>query len=316
MDSAPSAKAKPPVSVDEAQRVLKALDKKDDSDSLSPSYWRSIQEGPWLDRTLARIDSIKARGRDESQNPTNRPHVDPAVRAWVAMPDTAGAGSWILGAQQVSSYAIGGEFKNTVSMRWSLIHRADDGGAWRTAFTADAPSKEDVPQIAVDGNGTAQIVAPNAHLAVQPGKACGAYFDYVTRKSADEHLRWSSQIDTYRATYGQTKPIREQLGNAESVNIQTKAQRAPVGPAWQTKDGGALVACVDVNTVTADMGPGRWLKLTTSGWDGTTGIRWNKFTQTMMQMTILKVPAGSSDISIAAQSTWPYKFDGTEYSEH
>jgi hypothetical protein len=75
-----------------------------------------------------------------------------------------------------------------------------------------------------------------------------------------------------------------------------------------------LVACVGVNTVATDMGPGRWLTFTTSGWDGTTGIRWNKFTQSMMQMTVLKVPAAGSEISVAAQGIWPYEFDGTKYN--
>ncbi|MCX4666540.1 hypothetical protein OG453_07630 [Streptomyces sp. NBC_01381] len=314
-NSTPSAKAKPPVTADEARRILKDLDKKDDSDSLSPAYWRKVHEGPWLDRTLARVDNIKKLGKDDSSlDPTNRPHLDPAVHAWVAKPASESSGDWILGAQQVSSHTIGGEFKNKASMYWSLSHRGDAGGAWRTAFTAYAPKKKDLPQVAADKSGRVRTVAPNADLAVQPGKACGVFLDYITRKDTDEKLQWSSQIDTYRATHGDTKPASKQLNNPESVELRAEGQRTPIGPAWQTKDGGALVACVGMNTAAADMGAGRWIKFTTSGWDGTTGIRWNKFTQTMMTMIVLNVPADGAEISIAAQTTWPYKFDGTKYN--
>ncbi|MGW2083072.1 hypothetical protein ACWCOW_40425 [Streptomyces sp. NPDC001939] len=311
----PSAEAEPPVTADEARRVLKDLDKKDNSDSLSPAYWRNVHEGPWLDRTLARVDNIKRLGKDDpSQGPTNRPHVDPAVHAWVAKPGTKDSGDWILGAKQVSSHSIGGEFKNKVSMRWSLSHRGDSGAGWRTALTADAPGKKDLPQVAADKSWRVPTTAPDTALAMRPGKACGMFLDYITRKGTYKSFRWSSQIDMYRATHGDTKPIRQQLGDPQSLDTQVAGQRTPVGPAWQTKDGGALVACIGVNTVAADMGSGRWIQFTTSGWDGTTGIRWNRFTQTMMTMTMLKVPAHGAEISIAAQTTWPYKFDGTEYN--
>ena len=103
-----SQKAGPPVSTDEAIRVLKGLAKKDDSGSLSPTYWRRIQEGPWLDRTLAVVENVKKRGKDDpGQHPTNRPDLDPAVNAWVAKPGGR-SGGWILGARQVSGYAVGG----------------------------------------------------------------------------------------------------------------------------------------------------------------------------------------------------------------
>ncbi|AVZ77086.1 hypothetical protein SLUN_37970 [Streptomyces lunaelactis] len=146
-NSTPSAKAKPPMSTDEARRVLKDLDAKDDSDSLSPAYWRKVHEGPWLDRTLATIDNIKERGKDDpSQDPTNRPDVDPAVHAWTK--PAGSSGDWILGAQQTSSHNIGGEFTNQVSMRWSLYHRGRDSDPWRIAFTVGAPAKKDLPQVA------------------------------------------------------------------------------------------------------------------------------------------------------------------------
>ncbi|MGW1185383.1 hypothetical protein ACWD7Y_17145 [Streptomyces drozdowiczii] len=316
-NSTPSAKAKTPVSADEARRVLKDLDAKDDSDSRSPAYWRKIHEGPWLDRTLAMIDNIKKRGKDDpGQDPTNRPTIDPAVHAWVAQPD-GHSGDWILGARQIVSRTVGGESeKNEASMRWSLYHRGSEGDPWRIAFTADAPAKTDLPQVAANKSRAAGTVKPDAAgLATQPGKACGEFFDHVAYKDTrGNHLKWSSQIDKYRATGKDTKSLRKQLGNAESVDIRSEGQRKPVGPAWRTKDGGALVACVSVSTVVTDMGAGRWLTLRSSGWDGTTGIRWNKFTQQMMRMTVLKVPVDGTEISIAAQSSWPYKFDGTEYT--
>lgn len=309
----PSAEAKPPVSANEAREIAKDLKAKNANDSLNPAYWRKIHAGPWLDRTLAEINNIKKRGRDDpEQRPTNRPEVDSTVHAWVTKPG-GGSGDWIFSAQQTSGHTIGDGSKNKAHMSWNLHHRADDEGAWRTAFTTHADSKKDLPELAADKSGIAQTVETQSDLPIQPGNTCSTFIDYTTGKNRKENIHWSPEIDQRRATYGDTKEIQKEIGNAESVKIETEGRRDPVGPAWRTKDGAVLVPCVSVNTTTTEMGSGRWIEFTWSGWDGTTGIRWNKFTQRMMTMTMLKVPVDGTEISIAAESTWPYKFSGSEH---
>ncbi|MGP3991772.1 hypothetical protein [Streptomyces sp. 3N207] len=154
----------------------------------------------------------------------------------------------------------------------------------------------------------------NADLTVQPGKACKAFIDYVSRKDTGNDRHWSSQIKKFRHAFGDTKTVRKQLGDPKSVKGEVTVQRTPIGPAWRTQDGGALVACTGEKKLTVDMGPGQWTEMRMPGWDNTGNTRWNTFTQTTMLMTVLKVPADGSPISIAGDTTWPYKFKGTEYA--
>ncbi|MGP3974342.1 hypothetical protein ACTWQF_10015 [Streptomyces sp. 8N114] len=306
--------ANPAVSTGEARRVVKELDKKEDSGSLSPAYWHKIQEGPWLDRSLVRIDNVKMRGKPDDKTPSNHPRLDSAVHAWAAKPRAGGGGEWILGARQVSSSEIGGESKNTAEMRWSLHHRDSKDGPWRTALVVMPRGKKDLPKAATNKSKAVPTVSSDEDLAVQPGRACGAFDDYVSHKTTGKDLRWSKQIKKYRNSYGDTTGVRKAYANPKSAKVSVKMRRTPLGPAWRTQDGGALVACTRVSETAVDMGPGRWFEMEITGWDNISETRWNTFTQTLMTMTMLKVPANGSPISIAADTTWPYKFNGTEYT--
>ncbi|MEU6765479.1 hypothetical protein ABZ916_23475 [Streptomyces sp. NPDC046853] len=297
----------------EARRVVEDLAAKEASESLDPVYWRGIYEGPLLDQTLARVQNIKKRGRDK--DPSNRPERDAQIHTWTAHASGAGSDAWILAARQVSAHTVG-DSRNRVDMAWSLYHQQRANGAWRKAFVSHAPTKTSLPPVAADKKkGTARTVAPDAGLGLDPMKACGELSDYVTKKgSSSTRHEWSKQIDTFRSTFDDKKLLRREAGGAQSVSTKVEARRSPLGPVWRTDDGGALVPCVSVGTLTADMGPGRWTRFGASGWDGTSDIKWNKYTQSTMRMEVLKIPAGRSDIGFAAESIWPYEFDGTKYS--
>lgn len=306
--SGPSAK---PLTVRDAQRVVVGAAKKNDSDSLSEAYWRGVAEGPWLEQNLARVENIKKRGDDAPPAPTNSPQADPTVHTWtISRPD--GSDRWIWGAQQTRSRTVG-DSKNTVSMRWTLHHQQKDG-SWRQAFTVDGDTKTSLPQLA-GSDGQAVSADEDERLTAAPSLVCGLLDDYITRKGGRaQALKWSAKVDDYRSGYSDIKSLRKNAGDAKTVTIKTEPTRKPVGPAWRTKDGAGLVPCVSVNTVSTDMGPGNYVEFTSSGWTGTTGIRWAKYTQTTMMMTVLKVPAGTSEIGIAAQTTWPHTFEGTRYT--
>lgn len=258
------------------------------------------------------MQNIKKRGRDE--DPSNRPERDAQVHTWTAHASGAEGDAWILVARQVSAHTVG-DSENRVDMAWSLYHQQRASGPWRKAFVAHAPTKKTLPRVADGKKGAARTVSSGAGLSVDPMKVCGELSDYVTGKGGSStRLEWSQQIDTFRSTSGDTKALRKEAGGAQSVSTKVDGRRSPLGPVWRTDDGGALVPCVSVGTLTADMGPGRWTQFGSSGWDGTSGIKWNKYTSSTMRMMILKIPADRSDIRFAAESIWPYKFDGTKYT--
>lgn len=62
-------------------------------------------------------------------------------------------------------------------------------------------------------------------------------------------------------------------------------------------------------------GPGRYTKFSYSGWKDTTGIRSAGFTQSQLNLTMLKIPAqAAEEVSVAAKASWPLHFEGTRYT--
>ncbi len=128
-------------------------------------------------------------------------------------------------------------------------------------------------------------------------------------------MSWSPEIVTRRADLAKAgEGRRERLGNPARTEFTTEPTRTPYGPVRRTADGGALVACLDERRSFVDMGPGRYTEFSSSGWAGTTGIRWSSYTRTQSGMTVLQVPPAGGGVSIASEAYWPHTFDGTRYT--
>jgi hypothetical protein len=299
------------LTTDQARQVVKDVNKRLDVQDRDAAYWREGAEGPWLDQLLATAENAKKYGTSAPPRPANSPKTVPTVHAWSA----AGADKWILGAYQSVGFTVGEE-KNSTELSWSLYHQGQDG-TWRKTFLVQAPSTTSLPRIAKDSDGQAQTAGDTSQLAMPPKAACGRFGDYIAGKSDAETQRtaWSKEIDTLRTSLlSGEKERRKRLGNPALVDLSFDPGRTPHGPVWRTTDGGAVVACVAESKTVVDMGPGRYVEFSYSGWAGTTGIRWSSYTQTLLRMTVLKIPADSGEVSIAAEANWPYRFNGTRYT--
>ncbi|MFD5429081.1 hypothetical protein [Streptomyces sp. NPDC127084] len=108
--------------------------------------------------------------------------------------------------------------------------------------------------------------------------------------------------------------MRARFADPASVRTSLEPRPAPHGPVWLTADGGALVARVAVSKTAVEVEPGRYIEFSSTGWKGTTGIPWAAFTQIQLNLTILKIPLTSSEVSIAARASWPLNSDGTRHT--
>jgi hypothetical protein len=300
-----------PLSAEEARRVVTDVNKRTDSDSQDAEFWRGVTEGPWLEQRLATVETAKKYGTKAPPEPSNSPKTSPKIHAWSAAgPD--GRDRWVLGAYESAGWTVG-EKKKSAQLQWSLYHQ--QGGAWRRTFLVDAPSRTALPELATGSDGQAGTGGDVSKLVMPPSTACGRYGDYITGKGTSKRARWSKEIADLRASFATAEEnVRESTNNPASARFSLEPRRAPHGPVWRTADGGALVACVAVSTAAIDMGPGRYIELTSSGWKGTTGIRWAAFTQSQLTLTVLKIPAGSGEVSKAAGASWPLHFNGTRYT--
>ncbi|MEV7522058.1 hypothetical protein [Streptomyces sp. NPDC091371] len=309
----PSASARP-LSADEARRIVEEANKRADAESEDPDGIARVAEGPWKEQLLAIVDNGRKHGTSAPPGPTNSPATSPTVRAWAGSgPD--GNDRWVLGAYETASTSVGEEQRQK-KLLWALYHEGADG-VWRMGFTAYAPSSDALPQLATGPDGQVVTGGDASKLGADPATVCGRYDDYWTGTSGPDAAGtvWSAQIDAVRAkAVDRRKNWRRDYGNPASFDFSSEPTRTPYGPLWRTSDGGALVACVSRRTTAIDMGPGRYQEFDYSGWTGTTGIRWNTYTQTQLGMTVLKVPAGAGEVSVAAEVSWPYKFDGTRYN--
>jgi hypothetical protein len=308
----PTDQAKP-LNAEQARQVVKNLNRRMDVDSQDATFWREVAEGPWLDQRLATVDTAAKYGTKAPPEPTNSTKTAPDIHAWTT-PGPDGTDRWILAAYETAGWKVG-DTKKSVSLIWSLYHQRQ-GGPWRKTLQVEAPSTTALPKAAARADGQAVTGGDTSDLAAPPSSVCGLMEDYVMGKENAEAAKtpWSKQIDTGRTEFTTAEQeVQEQFG-AASVDITSTPTRTPHGPLWRTTDGGALVACVSVTRTAIDMGPGRYSEFTTSGWAGTTGIRWAAYTQSMLAMTVLKIPAGTGEVSIAAKATWPYTFDGTRYT--
>ncbi|MFD5142768.1 hypothetical protein [Streptomyces sp. NPDC058401] len=302
------------LSADEARRLAEEVDKRAEQESLDPEVIKASAEGPWLDQQLAAADAGRKYGTSTPPGPTNSPEVAPAVHAWAGAGTDAGD-RWILAAREVSSHTVGAS-KESAELRWTLHHQGKDG-TWRAAFRAFAPTVGALPEPAVGPDGQAVTGGDTSQLGADPAEVCGRYHDYGNSKDGTDpsDAAWDADIAAARVKNAEgRKGLSARLGRPKSLTMKQEPTRTPYGPLWRTVDGGALVACLSVNTLTVDMGPGRYQTFTSSGWTGTTGIRWNGYTQTQLSMTVLKIPAGPGKVSVAAEVSWPYTFDGTRYN--
>lgn len=308
-----SSAAVKPLTADEARRLAGEVDKRAEQESQDPEVIKGYAEGPWLDQQLAAAENGRKYGTSTPPGPTNSPEVAPDVHAWAGAGTGAGD-RWILAADEMSSHTVGSS-QNSVELRWSLHHQGKDG-TWRAAFRAFAPTVGALPEPAIGPDGQAVTGGDTSQLGADPAEVCGRYHDYRYGKEGTDSSDpgWDANIAAPRAKLADAlKGLPERLGNPKSLTTKQEPTRTPYGPLWRTVDGGALVACLSVNTLTVDMGPGRYRTFTSSGWTGTTGIRWNGYTQSQLGMTVLKIPAGRGQVSIGAEVSWPYRFDGTRY---
>ncbi|MEU6666061.1 hypothetical protein [Streptomyces sp. NPDC046727] len=302
-----------PMTASEVRRAVVSVNQREDTENWDAAFWRKTAEGPWLEQRLAAVDNHKKYGAGTEPEPTGSPKVSSRVHAWAA----AGPADdrWILGAYEARSASVG-DTENSARLYWSLYHQ-QKGEGWRRAFLALAPSRSALPAPATGHDGQAVVSGDVSKLAASPSSVCRRYDDYITGKSgtaADDAL-WGKDIRTVRASFKSAKThLRADFDNPASISLNSDPQPTHLGPVWRTVDGGALVACVDVTKTAIDMGPGRYIKLSYSGWPGTTGIRWAAMTQSQLNMIVLKVPVGSHEVSIAAQVSLPYHFDGTRYT--
>ncbi|MET9694503.1 hypothetical protein ABZY81_39885 [Streptomyces sp. NPDC006514] len=174
-------------------------------------------------------------------------------------PAQARASGWIVAASEVSSHTVGASQKS-VELRWSLDREGKDG-TWRAAFRSFAPTVGALPTRAVGPEGQAVTGGDTSNLAADAAKVCGRYYDYRTSKDGtnDSDTGWGADIDAARAkSIEGLKKLPERLHNPKSLTTQVEPTRTPYGPLWRTTDGGALVACLAVNTAVVDMRPGRY----------------------------------------------------------
>lgn len=304
----------PPLTADEARQVVKDIGAKVEADSFDAEYWKGVTEGPLLEQQLAVVETSRKYGTDRQPGPTNTPETDPAVHTWTTGRDD-GSDRWILGTQELSGHTVGAAENETV-LRWSLFHQQRTGSPWHESFLARADDAKDLPQIVVGPDGRAATGGDPTGLAANPSDVCGRYGDYLHTDAGAGGVKWSKEVVSLRESFADgLKAERKRLGNPAGLEAGAETVRAPHGPVWRTTDGGALVACTTVSKLSTEMGPGRSTTFSSSGWAGTTGIPWASYTQRIMGLTVLKVPAGGSgEVSIAAQSHLPYSFEGTRYT--
>ncbi|WP_405715363.1 hypothetical protein OG264_37230 [Streptomyces xanthophaeus] len=202
--------------------------------------------------------------------------------------------------------------KETV-LRWSLFHQQRTDAPWHATFVARAPETTALPQIATGPDGRAVTGGDTAGLAADPATVCGSYGDYLHTDIGAGGVKWSKDVTEVREAYaGGLEAERKSLRNPAKLEAGAEVTRTPHGPVWRTTDGGALVACTAVSKLYTELGGGRATTFSSSGWAGTTGIPWASYTQRLMALTVLKVPAGGSgEVSVAAESNLPYSFEGT-----
>ncbi|MFF4319496.1 hypothetical protein [Streptomyces sp. NPDC001568] len=312
--SSPAAPVKaPPLSEEEARGIVKDLTAKVEADNFDAEYWKGITEGPLLEQQLAVVETSRKYGTERPSVPSDSPPKnDSAVHIWSTGKDD-GSDRWILGAHEVEGHTVG-EAKGETVLRWSLFHQQRTGAPWLAAFLARAPETTALPGVAVGPDGRAVTGADAAGLAADPAKVCGQYGDYLHTDTGAGGVKWSQDVaDVKAASAAGLKAMRKDLGKGAKLDVAVDVNRAPHGPVWRTTDGGALVACTAVSKVYTELGPGRATTFSSSGWAGTTGIPWASYTQRIMGLTVLKVPAGASgEVSVAAESNLPYSFEGTK----
>ncbi|MFE2853762.1 hypothetical protein ACFXJO_21865 [Streptomyces lavendulae] len=304
----------PPLTEEEARKVVKDLSAKVEADSFDAEYWKGVTEGPLLEQQLAVVETARKYGTDRQPGPTNTPETDPAVHTWTTGRDDGGD-RWILGAHELSGHTVGDSANETV-LRWSLFHQQRTDSPWHASFVARAGDAKDLPQIAVGADGRAATGGDTSGLAANPADVCGRYGDYLHTDAGEGGVKWSKEVvSQHEALADGLKAERKSLGDPVRLEAGADTVRTPHGPVWRTTDGGALVACTTVSKLYTEMGPGRSTKFSSSGWAGTTGIPWASYTQRIMGLTVLKVPAGAAgEVSVAAQSHLPYSFEGTKYT--
>ncbi|MGW7318352.1 hypothetical protein [Streptomyces sp. NPDC054865] len=313
--SGPAAPVKaPPLSEEEARGVVKDLTDKVEAVNFDAEYWKGVTEGPLLAQQLALVETGRKYGTERPPSPDNSPKTDPTVHTWSTGKDD-GSDRWILGAHEVAGRTVGAAKSETV-LRWSLFHQQGTGGPWLAAFVARAAGTTALPTIAMGSDGRAVTGGDVAGLAADPASVCGQYGDYLHTDTATGGVKWSQDITEVKTgSAAGLKSMRKDLGKGGKLDVNVDITRTPHGPLWRTTDGGALVACTAVSKVYTELGPGRSTTFSSSGWTGTTGIPWASYTQRIMGLTVLKVPAGASgEVSVAAESNLPYSFDGTKYT--
>ncbi|MFB0630989.1 hypothetical protein [Streptomyces sp. AB3(2024)] len=311
--SAAAVKA-PPLTEEEARGVVGELSAKVGADSFDAEYWKGITEGPLLEQQLAVVETARKYGTDRQPGPANTPATDPAVHTWTTGKDD-GSDRWILGAHEQSGHTVG-DAENETVLRWSLFHQQRTGSPWHASFVARAEDAKDLPRIAAGAAPRAATGGDTSGLAAAPADVCGRYGDYLHTDAGEGGVKWSKEVVSQRAAFADgLKAERKSLGDPARLEAGAETVRTPHGPVWRTTDGGALVACTTVSKLYTEMGPGRSTKFASSGWAGTTGIPWASYTQRIMGLTVLKVPAGAvGEVSVAAQSHLPYSFEGTRYT--
>ncbi|MGW6937481.1 hypothetical protein ACWGF3_00420 [Streptomyces xanthophaeus] len=310
--SSPAAPVKaPPLTEEQARGVVKDLAGKVEADNFDAEYWKGVAEGPLLEQQLAVVETSKKYGTERQPGPANTPRTDPAVHTWTTGQDD-GSDRWILGAHEVEGQTVGAAKKETV-LRWSLFHQQRTDAPWHATFVARAPETTALPQIATGPDGRAVTGGDTAGLAADPATVCGSYGDYLHTDIGAGGVKWSKDVTEVREAYaGGLEAERKNLRNPARLEAGAEVTRTPHGPVWRTTDGGALVACTAVSKLYTELGGGRATTFSSSGWAGTTGIPWASYTQRLMALTVLKVPAGGSgEVSVAAESNLPYSFEGT-----
>ncbi|MEV7723643.1 hypothetical protein AB0P15_02785 [Streptomyces sp. NPDC087917] len=303
----------PALTADEALAVVKDLNQHTDVDNYDAEFWKGLTEGPLLEQQLGVVETTKKYGTDTPPAPTNSPDAATTVHAWtVGNPD--GTDRWILGAQEAVTHTVGDKANKAV-LYWSLFHQTQKDAPWRKTFLARAPEATALPEIATGEDGQAKVGGDAASLALDPATACGRFADYLHGRTDADGVKWSKGITELRADLkASAEDLRGSKGASGTVDLNVDSVRTPHGPVWRTPDGGALVACTSVSNVRTKLGPGRSETFSSSGWPGTTGIRWAAYTQRIMGLTMVKIPAaGAGEVTIGASSNLPHSFEGTKY---
>ena len=198
-------------------------------------------------------------------------------------------------------------------MRWSLYHRGRDGVPWRTAYSAEAPAKTDLRRWPWTGS---ERRKPSRLMPTWPhslARSAACFVVYVSHKTAGENLKWSSQIDKFRANYRDTKSIREQLGNAESVRVHVEVQSRPH---WTclADEGRRSPRCMCRREL-GHRRHGLWtVAQVHDEWLGRHHEHPVEQVHRALDADVgAEGAADGKEISLAAQSSWPYEFEGTKY---